>query len=73
VLVPELLPGDIVVMDNLSSHKRAAVREKIQAAGTTMRVLPPNSPDFNPIEKASLASRPCSARSANEPSAASGT
>ena len=34
VLVPELRPGDIVVMDNLSSHKRAAVREKIEAAGT---------------------------------------
>ena len=52
ILVPELRPGDIVVMDNLSSHKRAAVREKIEAAGATMRFLPPYSPDFNPIEKA---------------------
>ena len=44
--------GDIVVMDNLSSHKRAAVREKIEAAGATLRFLPPYSPDFNPINKA---------------------
>jgi transposase len=52
VLVPELRPGDIVVMDNLSSHKRAAVKEKIEAVGATLRFLPPYSPDFNPIEKA---------------------
>jgi transposase len=39
-------------MDNLSSHKRTAVREKIEAAGATLRFLPPYSPDFNPIEKA---------------------
>lgn len=52
VLVPELRPGDIVIMDNLSSHKRAALREHIQAAGATLRFLPPYSPDFNPIEKA---------------------
>ncbi|UBS32863.1 IS630 family transposase [Altererythrobacter sp. N1] len=52
VLVPELRPGDVVIMDNLSSHKRAAVREKIEAAGATLRFLPPYSPDFNPIEKA---------------------
>lgn len=52
VLVPELKPGDIVVMDNLSSHKRAAIREKIEAAGATLRFLPPYSPDFNPIENA---------------------
>ncbi len=52
VLVPELRPGDIVIMDNLSSHKRPAVRERIQAAGATLRFLPPYSPDFNPIEKA---------------------
>jgi transposase len=53
VLVPELKPGDIVVMDNLSSHKRVAIREKIEAAGATLRFLPPYSPDFNPIEKRS--------------------
>lgn len=52
VLVPELRPGDIVIMDNLSSHKRVAVRERIEAAGATLRFLPPYSPDFNPIEKA---------------------
>ena len=52
VLVPELQPGDIVIMDNLSSHKRVAVKEKIEAAGATLRFLPPYSPDFNPIEKA---------------------
>jgi len=52
VLVPELRPDDIVIMDNLSSHKRAAVKEKIEAVGATLRFLPPYSPDFNPIEKA---------------------
>ena len=52
VLVPEFKPGDIVVMDNLSGHKRVAIREKIEAAGATLRFLPPYSPDFNPIEKA---------------------
>ena len=52
VLVPELRPGDIVVMDNLSSHKRSAVRERIEAAGASLLFLPPYSPDFNPIEKA---------------------
>ena len=52
VLVPEIKPGDIVVMDNLSSHKRAAVRERIEAAGASLLFLPPYSPDFNPIEKA---------------------
>jgi transposase len=39
-------------MDNLSSHKRASVRERIEAAGATLRFLPPYSPDFNPIKKA---------------------
>lgn len=51
-LVPTLAPGDIVVMDNLSSHKRPRVRELIEAAGASLRYLPPYSPDFNPIEKA---------------------
>ena len=49
VLVPELRCGDIVIMDNLSSHKRASVRELIEAAGATLLSLPPYSPDFNPI------------------------
>ena len=52
VLVPELAPGDIVVMDNLGSHKGAVVREMIAAAGATLLYLPPYSPDFNPIENA---------------------
>jgi len=49
-LVPVLRPGDIVVMDNLSSHKIAGVREAIEAAGATVRYLPSYSPDLNPIE-----------------------
>jgi transposase len=52
VLVPELEPGDIVIMDNLSSHKGPRVREMIEAAGATLLFLPPYSPDFNPIENA---------------------
>ena len=52
VLVPGLRPGDVVIMDNLSSHKRTAVQTKIEAAGVTLRFLPPYSPDFNPIETA---------------------
>jgi transposase len=51
VLVPELRPSDIVIMDNLSSHKRNAARDLIEAAGATLMFLPPYSPDFNPIEK----------------------
>ena len=50
VLVPALTPGDIVVMDNLSSHKRPKVRERIEAAGAQLLYLPPYSPDLNPIE-----------------------
>ena len=52
VLVPELKPGDVVVMDNLSSHKGPAVRRAIEAAGANLLYLPPYSPDFNPIENA---------------------
>ena len=52
VLVPELTPGDVVVMDNLSSHKGPRVRELIEAAGANLLYLPPYSPDFNPIENA---------------------
>jgi len=43
---------DVVVMDNLSSHKGQAVRQAIEAAGATLLFLPPYSPDFNPIENA---------------------
>jgi transposase len=52
VLVPELRSGDIVIMDNLSSHKGPAVREMIEAVGAELRFLPPYSPDLNPIENA---------------------
>jgi len=52
VLVPELSPGDVVVMDNLPAHKVAGVRETIEAAGAKLLYLPPYSPDFNPIEMA---------------------
>jgi transposase len=52
VLVPELRPGDIVIMDNLSSHKGPKVELMITAAGASLRYLPPYSPDFNPIENA---------------------
>jgi transposase len=52
VLVPELRPGDIVVMDNLGSHKGPGVRTAIEAVGARLLYLPPYSPDFNPIENA---------------------
>ena len=52
VLVPELRPGDIVIMDNLGSHKGAGVRTSIERAGAKLLYLPPYSPDFNPIENA---------------------
>lgn len=51
-LVPALKQGDIVVMDNLSSHKSQQVRTIIEAAGAVLLYLPPYSPDFNPIEQA---------------------
>jgi transposase len=52
VLVPQLRPGDVVIMDNLSSHKGPRIREMIEAAGASLLYLPPYSPDFNPIENA---------------------
>lgn len=52
VLVPELRPGDIVVMDNLSSHKGPRARQLVEDAGARLLFLPPYSPDFNPIENA---------------------
>lgn len=50
-LVPTLKPGDIVIMDNLSSHKNAAVRDAIRAVGAKLLYLPKYSPDLNPIEQ----------------------
>ena len=50
-LVPTLSPGDVVIMDNLSSHKGELVRKAIRAAGARLFFLPPYSPDLNPIEQ----------------------
>jgi transposase len=50
-LAPTLRRGDVVVMDNLSSHKAAAIRRAIRAAGALLIFLPPYSPDLNPIEQ----------------------
>ena len=52
VLAPTLKPGDIVVMDNLPAHKPKAVRQAIEKVGAELRLLPPYSPDLNPIEMA---------------------
>jgi transposase len=52
ILVPTLSPGDILILDNLSSHKVAGVREAIERCGATLVYLPPYSPDLNPIEQA---------------------
>ena len=51
LLVPTLRPGDVVVLDNLSSHKGFGVRRSIRAAGAHLLFLPPYSPDLNPIEQ----------------------
>ena len=51
VVVPALAQGDIVVMDNLGSHKGKAIRRAIRAAGARLFFLPPYSPDLNPIEQ----------------------
>ncbi|MDQ0475474.1 transposase [Labrys wisconsinensis] len=51
LLVPTLRPGDVVILDNLGSHKGRRVRRAIRAAGTKLLFLPPYSPDLNPIEQ----------------------
>jgi transposase len=51
VLIPELSPGDVVVLDNLAAHKVAGIREAIRAANASLLYLPPYSPDLNPIEQ----------------------
>lgn len=51
MLVPELCPGDIVVMDNLASHKVTGVQTAIESTGAQLRYLPPYSPDLNQIEQ----------------------
>ncbi len=57
VLAPTLITGDIVVMDNLPAHKTPAVREAIERTGAELRLLPPYSPNFNPIELAFSATK----------------
>lgn len=70
VLAPQLRPGDLVVMDNLSSHKSHRTRQLIAAAGAELLFLPPYSPDLNPIEmifakiKQALRSLACRTRQA---------
>jgi transposase len=51
ILLPTLRPGDIVIIDNLGSHKGAAVRRAVRSAGAKLFFLPPYSPDLNPIEQ----------------------
>ena len=51
-LVPTLKPGDIVILDNLASHKSKAVRKAVRSTGARLWFLPPYSPDLNPIEQA---------------------
>jgi len=51
-LAPTLSPGDIVILDNLASHKVTGVRDAIEACGASLVYLPPYSPDLNPIEQA---------------------
>ncbi len=51
ILVPTLTAGDVVIMDNLGSHKRQAIRRAIRAVGAKLLFLPPYSPDLNPIEQ----------------------
>ncbi|MGF6311277.1 transposase [Bradyrhizobium sp. i1.8.4] len=51
ILLPSLKPGDVVIMDNLGSHKSAALRRILRAAGARLWYLPPYSPDLNPIEQ----------------------
>lgn len=51
-LLPTLTPGDIVVMENMSSHKVQGVREAIESVGAEVRYFPPYSPDLNPIKLA---------------------
>lgn len=51
LLLPTLKPGDIVIIDNLGSHKAKAVRRAIRAVGAKLFFLPPYSPDLNPIEQ----------------------
>jgi len=72
VLVPTLQPGDIVVMDNLGSHKGIAIRRAIRAVDARLVFLPPYSPDLNPIEQVFAKINSCSAKPRSAPSKAFG-
>ena len=72
ILAPTLWPGDIVVMDNLGSHKSQEVRRLIRSAGARLFFLPPYSPDLNPIEQCSPSSRRCCAGCVLEASSRTG-
>ena len=68
VLAPSLRPGQVVVMDNLSSHKGSRVRELVEERGCQILYLPPYLPDLNPIEEAfSKLSRHCCAEPGGAP------
>jgi transposase len=67
-LVPTLSSGDVVVMDNLGSHKGKAVRHLIRAAGAKLFFLPRYSPDLNPIEQVFAKLKPCCAKPTPAPS-----
>src|SRR3954463_13114059 len=73
VLVPTLRPGQIVVMDNLPAHKLPGIRAAIEAAGARLLLLPPYSPDFNPIENAFAKLKAILRRPQREPSPDCGT
>ena len=65
--MPTLKPGDIVIMDNLGSHKGKAVRRAIRAAGAKLFFLPPYSPTSTPSSRSSPSSRPCCAKPPSAP------
>ena len=65
-LVPQLRPGDCVVMDNLSAHRDKLAREAIENAGATILFLPPYSPEWNPIEKVWAKLKECVRRKATD-------
>jgi len=67
VLAPTLRKGDIVLMDNLRTHKIDGVRQAVVAAGARLRYLPAYSPDLNPIEQVFSNSRPCCAKPTRAP------
>jgi transposase len=72
VLVPTLRRGDVVIMDNLGTHKMAGVRKAIEVAGAGLLFIPPYSPDLNPIEMAFAKLKSCCGRVPCEPSMPSG-